>query len=95
MVKRGDRVDIIAEVDGVEPRTIVVLQNIEVLAIGTELVPSTLGAANTPKTVTLAVSLTDSLRLKMAMQKGGVSLVLRSPVDKNIDAAAPFGFSQF
>jgi pilus assembly protein CpaB len=99
MVKRGDRVDIISVIDGgdasIPSRSLVVLQDIEVLAIGTELTPASVNIADKPKTYTLAVSLADSLKLNMAIQKGSITLLLRSPADKTNNAPAPFGLNQF
>ncbi len=101
MIQKGDRVDVISVViidSTTPPRSVVVLQNIEVLAIGTTL--NTSSAPNPekvtpPKTVTLAVNLNDSLRLKMAQQEGGISLLLRSPGDNSFSQAAPFMANQF
>lgn len=101
MIQKGDRVDIISVVvpdSTVPPRSVVVLQNIEVLAIGTQLNPSKAPnpeKATPPKTVTLAVNLNDSLRLKIAQQEGGISLLLRSPGDNSFGQAAPFMVNQF
>ena len=99
MINRGDRVDVIAGVansDGTNERSLVILQNIEVLAVGTSITQSAVPNPDaSPKTVTLAVEPQSSLRLKMALQKGNISLVLRSPADKGDVATVPFGLNQF
>jgi pilus assembly protein CpaB len=101
LVKKGDQVDIIALVsmgeNPPEPRSVLVLQNVEVLNVGTILSPdkSTADKATPAKTITVAVSVEDSLRLKMAIQKGSISLLLRSPVDKGISNAIPFDVNEF
>jgi pilus assembly protein CpaB len=102
LVKKGDRVDIVAVVslgeNPPQPRSVVVLQNIEVLNVGANLSPdksTTADKAIVAQTITVAVNVPDSLRLKMAIQKGNISLLLRSPVDKGISNAIPFGVNEF
>jgi DNA-binding NarL/FixJ family response regulator len=88
LIKVGDRVDIIAKLNGEEgsmpPRTVVVLQGVNVLAIGSSLENAKPDSKEKPlvKTVTLAVTLEDSLRLKTAVEGGKISLILRAPSDK-------------
>jgi len=99
MVKRGDRVDIVAVVsmgdNQPQPRSVVVLQNVAVLAVGTTLTPQADDKAVQVKTATLAVNLQDALRLKMAVQRGNISLLLRSPADQSATYPAPFGTELF
>jgi len=104
LIRIGDRVDIIAKLNGEEgsmpPSSVVVLQDVEVLAIGSSLIDDKKDSKEkTPaKTVTLAVTLENSLRLKTAVEGGKISLILRSPADKGFGSPAPFsveGFNYF
>lgn len=96
LIKIGDRVDIIARLNGEEglmpPSSVVVLQNIEVLALGSSITdnPNNSKEKTTAKTVTLAVTLENSLRLKTAIESGKISLILRSPADKVVSTPVPF-----
>jgi pilus assembly protein CpaB len=97
MIKKGDKVDVVSFVttnaNPPQPFTVVVLQNIQVLAYGTTLTTDKAVAdkGTQAKSATLAVSLDDSLKLKMALQKGNISLLLRSPADQSTASPAPFG----
>lgn len=90
LIKPGDRVDIIAVVSidvnsKSEPYSLVVLQDVEVLAVGNTLsIRTGENAQNSveTKTVTVAVSLEDSLPLQYANQRGTFNLLLRSPIDE-------------
>jgi len=101
LIRIGDRVDIIAKLNGEEgsmpPSSVVVLQDVEVLAIGSSLTEEKKDSKEkTPaKTVTLAVTLDNSLRLKTAIEGGKISLILRSPSDKGFGAPAPFSIEGF
>jgi len=102
MLQGGDRVDIIAEISIGQnpplPRSVVVLQNVAVLAVGTNLSPAKSSAADktaSAKTATVAVNLPDSLRLKMAIQRGNITLLLRSPADQSTANPMPFGDDGF
>jgi pilus assembly protein CpaB len=101
LIKVGDRVDIIAKLNGEEgsmpPRTVVVLQGVNVLAIGSSLENAKPDSKEKPlvKTVTLAVTLEDSLRLKTAVEGGKISLILRAPSDKGFSNPTAFGASGF
>jgi len=99
MIRRGDRVDIITGIANASgERSVVVLQNIEVLAVGTSIAQTAVPSAENnapPKTLTVAVDLQSSLRLKMALLKGDTSLVLRSPSDKEYVSTTPLGVDQF
>ncbi len=89
LLKPGDRVDVIANLAGNEEPpinyTVLVLQDVEILSVGTEIgdKANTTQAANADpaKTIVLAVSVKDSLKLKMAVERGTVSVILRSPID--------------
>jgi Flp pilus assembly protein CpaB len=99
MIVRGNRVDIIGNVssnDGTNERAVVILQNIEVLAVGTSISQSAKpDSGNAPKTITLAVDPQSALKLKMALLKGGISMVLRSPADKETTNTTPFTANEF
>jgi pilus assembly protein CpaB len=101
MLKTGDRVDITTTIPLGEnpsvPHTVVVLQDVEVLAVG-KSIDNTGGSEKVPieaKTVTVAVSLEDSLPLKMANQWGNISLLLRPPADKATSNPNPFKAIEF
>jgi Flp pilus assembly protein CpaB len=97
MINRGDRVDIIGIIAGgdtAEPRSLFVLQNIEVLALGTSLSPPSAGAAP-PATITLSVDPQSALKLKMAVQSGNISFLLRPSVDNNLVTTVPVTVSGF
>lgn len=102
LIKKGDRVDIIAKLSGGDSAalnsSVVVLQDVEILAIGSSLgedakVDS--GKTATAQTVTVSVTLENSLRLKMALEEGKISLILRSPADKGTSNPTPFGTDGF
>jgi pilus assembly protein CpaB len=100
LIKPGDRVDVIGTVSiGENPSkayTLIVLQNIEVLATGQKMDDSV--AEKTPvevKTVTLAVTLSEAKPLMMANQKGVIRLMLRSPIDDSQGYSAPFTMEDF
>lgn len=102
MIKKGDRVDVLAVVPATDQspvsRSVLVLQNIEVLAVGTVLNPSptpTPEKVAAPATITVSVDPQSSLKLKMALQSTNFSLALRSAADKNIANPAPFVLNQF
>lgn len=101
MIRRDDRVDVVAEVanaDGTNERSVFILQNIEVLAVGTSIGQSSVlnpDSGTPPKTVTLAVDPQSSLKLKMVLLKGNISLILRSPADKETPNTVPFTANQF
>lgn len=86
LIKTGDHVDILAEFDlqkagSVDkvPTSMMLLQNIEVLATGTDSSQSTTGMYTT---VTLAVKSNDMLKLNLAITSGKIRLTLRPPLDK-------------
>ena len=97
LIKVGDRVDIttnisIGDVKSI-PYTLVVLQDIEVLAVGKNIEDGNTNFEG--KTITLAVTLEESLPLKTASQRGSISLLLRSPVDDSQSNPKPFTLEDF
>lgn len=101
LIKIGDRVDVIAKLNGEEgslpPSSVVVLQEVEVLAIGSSMADARKDSKENTvaKTVTLAVTLENSLRLKTAVEGGKISLILRPPADKGLSYPSPFGINGF
>jgi len=102
LIKKSDRVDIIVKLSGgdstVPNSSVVVLQDVEVLAIGSSLEKDSKADSDktdAAKTVTVLVTLENSLRLKTALEGGKISLILRSPADKGISNPAPFGAGGF
>lgn len=100
MIKRGDRVDVVSVIPASNEApvayAVTVLQNIEVLAVGTQLAPpEQTEKVTAPATVTVAVDPQSALKLKMAMQTTSFSLTLRSAVDKNSAETVPFAMNQF
>ena len=102
-IKPGDRIDVTTVINIPEPGTereapysVVVLQNLQVLAAGRTLEDRTGGAGATDyKTVTLAVTVEESRRLLLADQKGSIRLMLRSPVDESTFSTVPFKAAHF
>lgn len=99
MVKIGDRVDIIATLQSpgqTQPRAVVVLQNIEVLAVGPRFdeLAANSGEAAAPSTVSVALDPQSTLRLKMAMQSSNFTFTLRSAADKNYANLTPVALDQ-
>jgi len=94
-IKPDDRVDVAAVINLPEgqreiPHSLVVLQNIQVLAVGKILEDRTDGKNPIEyKTVTLAVTLEESRPLILASQKGSIRLMLRSPVDNSTFHTVP------
>lgn len=98
LIKPGDHVDVAAVINIPDQtgqkeiaNSLVVLQNIEVLAVGKTLEDKSDG--KTPleyKEVTLAVTVEESRPLILANQKGNIRLMLRSPVDNSTSNTVPF-----
>lgn len=96
-VQPGDHVDVMLTIDienaaaaGNPAHTILLLQDIEVLAVG---VKGTNTGAETPasySTVTLAVTPQQAQPLVMGAEAGSIRLLLRSPVDDSTYSLAPF-----
>lgn len=100
MITIGDRVDLIAVVPATnqspEGRTVVILQNIEVLAVGAKMADTTVPgeAPAADGTVTLSVDPQSSLRLKTALQSTSFSFTLRSAADKTFTNLVPVTVNQ-
>lgn len=99
LLEPGDNVDVAAVlglVDSTGKETtysLIVLQDIQILAIGKKLDEknnSKESGQQEQKTVTLAVTVEEAQSLFMANQKGTLRLLLRSPIDDSIVAAAPY-----
>jgi pilus assembly protein CpaB len=99
LLKPGDKVDVTAVIGipdsaGKEvPHSLVVLQEITVLAVGKNLEEKTGKGDNSKeedKTVTLAVTVEEARPLLLASQKGALRLLLRSPVDSSTVKTNPF-----
>lgn len=95
-LKPGDRIDIIATLasndDPPVNFTVVVLQNTQILAVGNLMEgvkPSADAKAPEKRTVTLAVTTDEALKLKMAVERGSISLMLRPPTDTAIEPQKP------
>lgn len=100
LVKPGDRVDVAATVgipDAASqkeiPYSLLVLQDIQVLAVGRTLDDKGAGAES--KSITLAVTVEQSRPLILASQKGTIRLMLRSPVDNGTASTSPFKAADF
>ncbi|MFZ5942657.1 MAG: Flp pilus assembly protein CpaB [Bacillota bacterium] len=101
LIRPGDHVDVIGTVSigeqNEKPYTLLVLQDIEVLAVGKTMERISESTANVVEinTVTLAVSLAEAKPLMMANQRGVIRLMLRSPVDDSKGYSAPFKMEDF
>lgn len=100
LIKPGDRVDVAATVSIPDaagqkeiPYSMLVLQDIQVLAVGRTLDEKS-GSAEA-KSITLAVSVDQSRPLILASQKGVIRLMLRSPVDNGTASTSPFKAADF
>lgn len=101
-VQPGDVVDVVAVIDvktagegEAITYSLLVVQNVEVLAIG-ENAGSTAEKKNQDEsTVTLAVTVEEAQRLAMATEKGAIRLLLRSPVDKGTITLPAMGPKEF
>lgn len=99
MVKMGDRVDIVALVPATaaspEAKSALVLQNIEILAVGSIYKETASADQKAGGTVTVAVDPQSALKLKMTLQGTNFALALRSASDKNIVNPTPVTITQF
>lgn len=94
-IKEGDYVDIYATLDvagtsgvGEEATyTVLTLQDIEVLAVGSNFGKDEGGGGD--NTITLAVSPQQASALILASERGSVRLALRSPVDHDLTTVPP------
>ena len=96
MLLPGDYVDVIATLasSGNNPTnyTVVILQNTKILAVGSVLENIKNTSDTKPpekRTVTLAITMDEALKLKMAIERGSISLMLRSPTDIGIIPQKP------
>lgn len=94
----GDRIDILANMvfekagstDKVQvPTSLIVMQNIEVLASGANIKVVENGTSVEYSTLTLAVSPEEAVTLNLAAANGKLRMVLRSPLDNEIVEIKP------
>jgi pilus assembly protein CpaB len=94
----GDHVDIIGTMvfdkkDGTTtiqvPTSLVIAQNVEVLAAGSSIKVEENGVNVSYATITLSVSLEDAVTLNLAAANGKLRMVLRSPLDKDVAEVSP------
>lgn len=99
MIKIGDRVDFVAIVPAnsasPEDRSMMILQNIEILAVGSAFKDTGTPQNAESATLTVAVDPQSALRLKMALQNTDFALALRPPSDKDPVNPAPVTINQF
>lgn len=99
MIKIGDRVDFVAIVPAnsgsPEPRSMMVLQNVEILAVGSIYKDSTAPQEGAAATLTVAVDPQSALKLKMVLKNTDFALALRPPSDQNLINPAPVTMNQF
>lgn len=100
LLQPGDRVDVmsvISMIDAAGAETIyslLVLQDIQILAVGKRLDPkgsdsNKQSGQQEKATATLAVTVEEAQSLFLANQQGTIRLMLRSPVDDGVVAASP------
>lgn len=97
LIRPGDRIDVAAAVNIPEgqkeiPFALVVLQNIQVLAVGRNM---EVKDTQDNKTVTLAVTVEEARPLVLASSKGSIRLMLRSPADNSTFYTIPFKAENF
>jgi len=108
-LRAGDKVDVLATVDTRDTGssaagagrtyTVLALQDIQVLAVGTSL--DTLpvddkakNAAVENKTITLAVTPRQGQILTLASERGTIRIMLRSPVDRTVKPLSPLELNE-
>lgn len=94
LIRPGDYVDLIGVVDEKRGTTesIVLMQKVLVLAVGVETTPAHEIAKSTSREdqlLTVSVSLQDSQLIALAIQKGPVIAVVRSPEDPSVATKVP------
>jgi pilus assembly protein CpaB len=93
LIRPGDYVDLIAVLDEKQgkPESIVLLQKVLVLAVGIETTPTHQAKSDAEKDqlLTVSVTLQDSQAIALALQKGPIIAVLRSPEDPSVSAKVP------
>jgi pilus assembly protein CpaB len=77
-----------------EPATATVLQNVEVLAAGSQVQPSLDGKPSSVNVVTVLVTPNDAERVVLASTQGTIHFVLRNGEDHGQVDSAPVGLSQ-
>lgn len=77
-----------------EPMTLIVVQNVEVLAVGHQLQPDPEGKPTTVTVVTLLLSPSDSERAVLASQQGAIHFVLRGSDDQQKAQDTPVDLSE-
>ncbi len=97
-IQTGDHVDVMLTIDiestgsDADPaNTILILQDLEVLAVGTKSSKE----SSEVKTLTLAVTPEQAQSLVMGNERGNIRLLLRSPVDDSKFNLAPFKLNNF
>lgn len=99
MIKIGDRVDFVAIVPpntaSPEPRSMLILQNIQILAVGSAFKEAGAPQNTETATLTVAVDPQSALKLKMALKNTDFALALRPPSDKDMVNPAPVTINQF
>jgi pilus assembly protein CpaB len=93
----GSHVDVLvtyrSETDP-EPATATVLQNVEVLAAGSQVQPSLDGKPSSVNVVTVLVTPNDAERVVLASTQGTIHFVLRNSGDHGTVQSSPVGLSQ-
>lgn len=100
LLQPGDRVDVVSVMSASNGQgeesvySVLILQDIELLAVGKHLDPKGSDAKSgneqqTDKTVTLAVTVEEAQSLFLANQQGTIRLLLRSPVDDGTVSVPP------
>lgn len=93
----GDRIDIMASMllkkagssEQTPPTSLMLVQNLEVLACGTNIKENSDGTSSTYSNITLAVTPDDALLIYLADINGSLRLLLRSPIDDKIENLNP------
>ena len=77
-----------------EPATATVLQNVEVLAAGSQVQPSLDGKPSSVNVVTVLVTPNDAERVVLASTQGTIHFVLRNSADHGLVDSVPVGLSE-
>jgi pilus assembly protein CpaB len=94
LIRPGDYVDLIGvleEARGGSTESVVLLQKVLVLAVGAETTPTreTKSTGRESQLLTVSVSLQDSQTIALAIAKGPVIAILRSPSDPSVSMKVP------
>jgi len=102
LIHPGDMIDVLLTyippgAEEEQKRTATIVQNIEVLAVGTVYAGSTQteGAENLKETVTLALTPREAEVVTLASNYGSLKFALRSPVDTETEKVAPATTADF